>query len=317
MQSEELWIDMEAKKIIFNIVEFPSEGATLRGRLYLHPHADKPQPVVIMAHGFSATINGMVAEKYAEVFYEAGIAVLLYDHRNFGISAGEPRQQINRWVQARGYRDALDFVGALPEIDQDRIALWGDSLSGAEVIAVGALDERVKAVIAQVPACGDQLPPHDPDGKLFEALRETFLHVDLCAVTNTTKGPLPVVSFDQMSAPSLLTPLSAFHWFMEYGARYGTNWENHATLADSKTPVPFHAGLCASHLKAPILMLIAEQDEMPGANSDVARGVFQLAPEPKEKMEIDGGHFGLLYYPSELFEQASKAQRNFLIQYLK
>ncbi len=44
---------------------------------------------------------------------------------------------------------------------------------------------------------------------------------------------------------------------------------------------------------------------------------FRLAPEPKEKIEIDGGHFGLLYYPSELFEQASNAQRDFLNQYLK
>ena len=87
---------------MFRIVEFPSEGAILRGRLYLLPNASKPQPIVIMAHGFSATINGMVAEKYAEVFYEAGFAVLLYDHRNFGISGGEPRQEINAWIQARG-----------------------------------------------------------------------------------------------------------------------------------------------------------------------------------------------------------------------
>jgi pimeloyl-ACP methyl ester carboxylesterase len=276
-----------------------------------------PQPIVIMAHGFSATINGMVAEKYAETFYEAGFAVLLYDHRNFGISGGEPRQQIDRWVQARGYRDALNFVSALPAIDQHRIAIWGDSLSGAEVIVVGALDERVKAIVAQVPACGEQLPPHDPGGKLFGALRETFLHADLCAIPNTTKGPLPVVSFNQTSAPSLLTPLSAFHWFMEYGARYGTNWENQATLVDLNTPAPFHAGLCARHLTVPLLMMIAEQDEMPGANSDVAREVFRLAPEPKEKIEINGGHFGLLYYPGELFEQASRTQRDFLIRYLK
>jgi len=32
-----------------------------------------------MAHGFSATINGMVADRYAEVFCNAGFAVLLYD----------------------------------------------------------------------------------------------------------------------------------------------------------------------------------------------------------------------------------------------
>ncbi len=33
-------------------------------------------------------------------------------------------------------------------------------------------------------------------------------------------------------------------------------------------------------------------------------------------VEIDGGHFGLLYYPSALFEQASSVQRDFLLSTL-
>jgi len=82
-----------------------------------------------MAHGFTATINGMVADRYAEVFFNAGFTVLLYDHRIFGISDGEPRQELNVWVQARGYRNAINFVAILPEIDADRIALWGYSMS--------------------------------------------------------------------------------------------------------------------------------------------------------------------------------------------
>ncbi len=305
------------KNIVFRIVEFPSEGAILRGRLYLYPGASKPQPIVIMAHGFSATIHGMVAEKYAEVFYEAGFSVLLYDHRNFGISGGEPRQQINKWIQARGYCDALNFVATLPEIDADRIAIWGDSASAGEVIVVGAVDERVKAIVAQVPACGEELPPADSEAFLFQSIKDTFLHGDVNGTPDIVEGPLPVVSFDQMSVPSLLTPLTAFHWFIEYGARYGTHWENCATRANPKTPAPFHPLLCAPHLKAPILMMIAVQDEMPGANSDVSRIAFDLAPEPKEKVEMDGGHFGLLYHPGELFELASHKQRDFLIRYLK
>ncbi len=299
------------------IVKFPSEGATLRGRLYAHPALAKPSPVVIMAHGFSATINGMTADRYAEVFYAAGFAVLLYDHRNFGISDGGPRQQINKWVQARGYRDAINFMSTLPEIDAARIALWGDSLSGAEVIGVGAIDPRVKAIVAQVPACGDKPPPRDPDGLLFASIRDTFLSGDVSGTPQTTTGPLPVVSIDQKSTPSFLTPLTAFRWFIEYGGRYGTTWENSATFVAAATPAPFHPVLCAPHINASLLMMIAIEDEMPGANSTIARMTFDAAPQPKELVEIDGGHFGLLHYPSPLFDQASKVQQDFLSRHFQ
>ena len=149
---------------MYKSIEFQSEGATLRGRLYMPEGNSKKLPVIIMAHGYSATIEGMVADRYAEVFSKAGFAVLLYDHRNLGISGGEPRQEINRWTQARGYLDAIDFVVTLPGVDTTKIGLWGDSMSGDEVIFVAAMDHRVKTVVAQLPACGREMPPPDPTG---------------------------------------------------------------------------------------------------------------------------------------------------------
>lgn len=301
---------------MFEIVEFPSEGATLRGRLYLQSSRSEPTPIVIMTHGFSATVNGMVADRYAEVFYEAGFAVLLYDHRNLGMSEGEPRQQINRWIQARGYRDAIDYVSSLTAIDASRIAIWGDSMSGGAVIVVGAVDSRVRAIIAQVPACGDKPPPADPDGRLFALISETLTSGDVSGSEEMTIGPMPVVSYDQRGTPSCLEPLTAFHWFIEYGGRYGTEWENWATFVVPETPAPFHPALCAPYVEAPLLMMVAHEDEMHGASSHVARLTYDLAPQPKEWVALDGGHFGLLYYPGELFNLASTTQKDFLLRNL-
>lgn len=150
-------------------VEFPSQGALLRG-LLLCPDSVAQPPVVIMAHGTSATIR-MVADEYAVVLCRNGLAVLLYDHRNFGASGGEPRQQINPWIQRRGYLDAIDFVQTLDGIARDRIGLWGDSYSGGEVLVVGAVDERVTAIVAQCPVCGSQLPALAPIPATFDAIR--------------------------------------------------------------------------------------------------------------------------------------------------
>ena len=303
-------------KIMFESIEFQSEGATLRGRLYLPEIKAAKLPVIVMAHGYSATIEGMVADRYAEVFRNAGFAVLLYDHRNLGISGGEPRQELNRWTQARGYRDALDFAVTLPGVDPERIGLWGDSMSGDVAIFVAAMDHRVKTVVAQVPACGREMPPPDPDGSLFESLRETFYHGDV-NIPESTLGPMPVVSFDQKTFPSLLKPLTAYRWFMDYGGRYNTKWVNHATYVTPKVPTKFNSGICIPHIKAALLMMVSHDDEMPGANSDVARYVFSLAPEPKQLLEIEGGHFGIMYYPSTLFDEASTAQSDFFKKHLK
>ena len=78
-----------------------------------------------------------------------------------------------------------------------------------------------------------------------------------------------------------------------------------------------YTGFGAPHLKAPILMVVATNDEMNGANTKVTAHVYQTITKPKEWVDIDGGHFGLLYYPSSLFDKSSMSQIEFLNKYLK
>ena len=242
-------------------VAFPSEGATLRGLLFLPPGRTKRVPIVIMAHGTSATIR-MVADRYAEVFTRAGLAVLLYDHRNFGISDGEPRQEINPWIQSRGYRDAIDFAVSLSEVDSGRIAIWGDSYSGGEAMVMGAIDNRVKAIVVQCPICGEKPPGMEPSAESFQQLEDILLRGNVQGNAEDTTGPMPVVSFDQSGTPSLLKPIQAFRWFIDYGGRAGTLWVNRVTRVIPKTVVPFSPVLSAPFVKAPILMVVAPRDEM-------------------------------------------------------
>jgi pimeloyl-ACP methyl ester carboxylesterase len=298
---------------MYTSAEFQSQGATVRGRLYKPSNRSETLPVVIMTHGFSATI-GMVADHYADEIFRAGFAVLLYDHRNFGISDGEPRQEINKWLQMRGYQDAIDFVTGLKGIDSNRIALWGDSLSAGQALVLGAIDSRIKVIIGQVPACNDKSAPPDEDGKLFNAMVEFFKKGDIGGKPEITSGPLPVVSTDQKGTPSLLKPLTAFRWFIEYGGRHNTGWKNLATYVNPNAIVLFHPALCAKHIKASVFLLIAKEDEL--TSPVVAKEVYDLIPGPKDYMEVEGGHFGLLYYPGELFNKASKAQCDFLRRYL-
>jgi uncharacterized protein len=295
-------------------VTFGSEGADLKGWVFA-PDSNPPWPLVVMAHGFSATRH-MSTDNYAEVFRRAGLAVLLYDHRGFGDSGGEPRRQINPWIQARGYRDALSYGIGLEGVDASRVAIWGDSFSAGVALAVAAVDERVAALVAQVPALGRGLPPADPDDSLYRASRETILSGVVEPSEGEVQGPMPVVSDDQVRRPSALEPLTAYRWFIEYGGRFGTGWVNDVTRARPRTPVAWYPGLCAGHVSCPSLFVVSAHDEMPRAAPAVAREAYEKLAGPKVWMEIDGGHFGLLYFPSEEFERASSAQARFLSEHL-
>jgi hypothetical protein len=292
-------------------VEFLSEGATLRGELHLPEIRPGRLPAVVMAHGTSATIR-MVLDRYAEVFAAAGIAALIYDHRGFGISDGQPRQEINPWIQARGYRDALSHACTLPELDPARIGLWGDSYSATEAIVVAAVDTRVKALVAQCPVCGSRAPAPDPTGARFATIEDVLLHGDVSATPESITGPMPVVSCDQVRHASLLKPLTAFRWFIEYGGRLGSGWVNDVTRVIPPTPAPFSPTLCAPFVQCPTLVMASPQDEMVHCNYQVVRATYDALPCEKEWHDIAGGHFGLLWHPSALFDEATRVQADFL-----
>lgn len=292
-------------------IAFMSQEATLRGYLLTPAGAPPHLPAVIMAHGTSATIR-MVAIEYARAFVESGLAVLIYDHRNFGSSDGEPRQEINPWIQCRGYLDALTFAAARPEIDPDRIALWGDSYTGGQVVVVSACDPRPKVVVAQVPTFGQTTPPVAPSAETFGVIKETLLGGDVTGTPETTTGPIPVVSPDQLGSPSLLAPIQAFRWFIDYGGRPGSGWLNRATRVVPPTPVTYSPYLCAPFVQARVLLMVAPEDEMAGADYQVTRQAFELMPGFKRWYDIADGHFGLLYEPGDRFDEATRVQSEFL-----
>jgi uncharacterized protein len=122
-----------------------------------------------------------------------------------------------------------------------------------------------------------------------------------------------VVSFDQDSCPSLLAPIQAFRWFIDFGGRPGSGWVNRVTRVLPALPVPFQAALCAPFVRQAVLMMVAPDDEMPHCNPLVSHAAFDALPGRKRWHDIEGGHFGLLYPGTETFERAQSVQADFLL----
>jgi uncharacterized protein len=298
-------------------ISFPGFGGTvLRAWLYTPEGADNG-PALVMAHGFSAT-REMSLDPFARVFCQAGITVLVYDHRNLGASDGEPRQEINIWAQARDYRYALDWLSCRPEVDARRIGIWGSSFSGGEVLVVGACDRRVAAVIASVPFAS--LPDTEQrlaDGAAFEGIRAALLDESGSGPADAAgeaMGPLAVVAQDGVDLPPFLAVPEASEWFLRAGAVPGTGWQNRVTLRNCFGTVPaFDPGVCVSHIApTPLLMVVASDDRL--APTSGALKAFERAGEPKRLELIEGDHF--VVYHGAGFERAAPVMRDFLLEHL-
>jgi hypothetical protein len=131
-------------------IEFQSKGTTCRGWFYTPDEGKRPFPVVVMAGGW-CYVREIVMPHYAEFFAKAGMAVLIFDYRRLGASDGEPRQHLDPWAQIEDYKNAISYVRALPEVDPERVGIWGISYSGGHVLIVGATDPRVKCIVSTIP----------------------------------------------------------------------------------------------------------------------------------------------------------------------
>jgi dienelactone hydrolase len=112
--------------------------------------SDAPVPGVVMGHGLGAT-REMGLAPYAERFAATGLAVLVFTYRNLGDSGGGPRQVLSMTRQLADWDAALEYAAGLPEVDRERVAVWGTSLGGGHAIAVAARHPELCAAVAQCP----------------------------------------------------------------------------------------------------------------------------------------------------------------------
>lgn len=291
------------------------DGTTLRGRLHLpDAPAGARHPAVVMTHGFSATTR-MGLDEYASVICDGGVAVLVYDHRHLGESDGEPRQLINPWRQTRDQIDALGWLASQPEIDGERLGVWGSSYSGGQAIVLGAVDARVKAIVANVPFVGG-FSGEGTDEERYAELRDALLDDTGAGPADASEepmGPLAVVNESEDDTGAFLPQPESREWFLDVGRRPGAGWENRVLLQRAFGSVPaFDPAVAIPFLHAAALFVVASNDVV--ANTEAQLRHYDRAPEPKQLVVIEGHHF--TPYAGDAFARAVEATREWLAQHL-
>jgi fermentation-respiration switch protein FrsA (DUF1100 family) len=293
-------------------IEFNAEGVLLRGWFYRGEGASGRAPTVVMAHGFSA-VKEMYLDAFAEVFAAAGLNALVFDNRNFGASDGEPRQEIDPWQQVRDYRHAITYAGTLDEVDATRIGVWGSSYSGAHALVVGAIDRRVKAVVAQVPLVSGSANVAELVRSDFRAgFREMFDADRAARFAGDPPAMVPVVAEDPLAPSALPTP-DSWTWFSETGKTRAPSWRNEVTLRTVEMLGEYEPGSYIRRISpTPLLLVVAREDHLTPAH--LAIEAYEQAREPKKLLILPGGHFDA-YVDS--FEEFSTPERDFFVEHLR
>lgn len=285
-------------------VGFESGGQRCAAWLFL-PSGPPPHACVVMAHGFGGT-RDVRLDAYAERFAGEGLAALVFDYRHFGASEGEPRQLLDIEKQLADWRAAMAWARVRPEIDPERIAIWGTSFGGGHVLTLGAEDARLAAIVSQVPYCD----PWATSGSPLQMLR--LLGAGLRDAAHAALGlaphEIPIVGTPGSLA--VLTSPDAMPGYLALSPP-GAAWRNAVAARIVLHVLRYRPLATASRIESPLLVCAAERDVVtpPGPALDAAararRGVAKCYPCQ---------HFEI--YLGALFEQAVADQTAFLREHL-
>ncbi|MBI3629701.1 MAG: alpha/beta hydrolase [Candidatus Rokubacteria bacterium] len=129
-------------------VTFYSEGVRLAGDVYYPEQVGDRRAGVVLCHGYTG-IKDLYLPDNARVLTEAGYVVLTFDYKGWGDSAG-PRSRLAPHSRVTDVQAALTFLGSLPEVDPERLGLYGTSYGGATVVWAAAIDARARCVVSVV-----------------------------------------------------------------------------------------------------------------------------------------------------------------------
>lgn len=283
-----------------------SDGTRMAGDLYLPKglKAGETLPAVVFCAGTGGTKGGSGA-RLGPAFATNGYIALAFDYRGWGESDSklitleqQPRPDAKgevevkaravRWQmdfadQAMDIRAAISFIAGEPNVNKERIGIWGSSYGGGLVTWTAGNDPRVKCVAAQVPGMGVRTP---------QAMARAFdLHV------KQSRGEAEPVPF-------------------ETGRMTGKMERYTQMRVNPAKAIGFNPIEAAANIAVPTIFIVAENEEL--SSNDTVERVHRSLRErgvPSDYRVIQGiSHYGVY---REGFTEATKLELEWFGRHLK
>jgi len=287
-------------------VDFRVRGTRLAAWLTLPPGRG-PHPGVVLVHGFGAT-HDMMLGQYEQHFAAAGIATVAFDYRHTGASDGQPRQHISIPEQGRDVVAAVQHLKRMPGVDAARIALWGTSLGGMNVIRAAATRDDLAAAVVQCPIVHGPAAARHLGLRAVVRLAPAIAEDTLRRLARRGRRYVPIVG-----PPGSLAIVTVA------GAEAGWNstvspggqFDNRVAASDAVALVSMSAIRRAGRVGAPLLVCVCDRETLtdPAGAALVAR----RAPRGVAR-HYDSDHFEIYHPP--LVSDVLADQTAFLTEHL-
>ena len=286
-------------------VNFYSEGARLEGDLFLPADlkAGERRPGVVLCHGFTG-VRSVILGDYAKVFTDAGFVTLTFDYRGFGGSEGT-RWRLIPLEQIDDIRNAISFFETLPQVDAERIGLWGTSFGGGHAPYAAAVDPRIKAAVGQV-GFGDGerfLLDTRRFGDRAELLRKVADDRRRRAVEGTGDRIDPVDALNSNQTRGFLAPALKAAPAM----KCDLSWETMEKTLEYK-PIDIVDRIAPRAL----LLIGARDDDL--CKIEGYEKLYERAREPKKLVVLPITHYEI--YSGKWFEESARLAREWFERFL-
>ncbi len=291
-------------------LSFSSHGLLCAAWFYPAPGV-APSALVIMAHGLGAT-RELGLDAYARRFQAGGFGVLVFDYRHYGGSEGEPRELMSVGKQLADWRAAIAFGTKLPNIDPNRVAIWGSSFGGGHVIRLASEKLGIAAAVSQVPFSNGL-------ASTLTIPTVTALLITLNALIDVVRqllglSPRYIGLVGRPGEVAMMTAADCSEGYMRLvppEVLASGAWRNRMSARAGLVVPMYMPGRRAAKIAIPILFAIAENDTIaPAAPTHaIAKRVSRA-----EVKSYPNGHFD--YYSGTGFEQIVADELEFLTRHL-
>lgn len=272
-------------------VSFYSEGVKLDGDLYL-PDDLKPgerRAGVVLCHGYTG-VKDLYLPDNAAALNAAGYAVLTFDYKGWGKSEGA-RTRLAPYSRVADVQAAFTFLSIHPQVDPDRVGIYGTSYGCATVVWAAAVDERVRCTVGVV-GMGH-------GARWMRSVRRPDEWFDLLATSKEDREQRVLTGSSKMvPREEILLPDRQSAELAAAARAKNPNALGELPLEYIDETLQFHPEWVVDKIAPRPLLLIAAGDDRLVPPED-CRSLFDKAGEPKKLVVLPGvGHYQVYAQPA-------------------